>query len=97
MEKKYIKITNDNNKDIIYKIMIGDFEPVILRYCHNNVSNTYYGFRFECFIDGVKALLRTYPNFLLDVQDTYELNQWFKMKGFKSVEPSKTDLLIYNN
>lgn len=96
MEKTYFKITTDNN-DIIYKIMIGKGnEPVILVYCYNNVAKTYYGFKFDCFIDAVKSLLETYPNFLFDVQDANELQSWFGNKGFIEIEPTKLDLIIYN-
>ncbi len=95
MEKKYFKITKEN-KDIVYKIMIGNFEPVILVYCYNSIGNTYSGFRFECFIDGVKMLLRTYPNFLLDVEHSGDLNQWFKINNFIEIEPTELDLILYN-
>ena len=96
MEKSYFKITS-NNKDIIYKIMISNnIEPVILRYCYNNIGKTYYGFKFDCFVDGVKSLLETYPNFLFDVQDTNELQDWFGNKGFIETQPTEMDLIIYD-
>jgi hypothetical protein len=96
MEKTYFKLTR-NNKDIVYKIMIGNnIEPVILVYCYSKISQTYSGFRFECYVSGVKALLKTYPNFLLDVQDTNELQDWFGNKGFIETQPTEMDLIIYD-
>jgi hypothetical protein len=95
MEKTYFKFTRNNN-DIIYKIKIGNGEPVILVYCFNNIAKTHYGFKFDCFVDGVKTLLRTYPNFLIDVQDTNELERWFDNKGFNQVQPTEMDLIIYD-
>lgn len=82
-----------SDKDILYIVHPYENTTIILRDCYNSIGDSYMGIQIEAFIENIRGLLRTYPNFLevVDLQPRREL----KELGFVQVEPTELEVMLY--
>lgn len=73
------------NNDYVIKVTYADGCTVRLRYCYNNIGNSYSGTMIESFVESIRGLLRVCPNFF-DEFDTSDYNRSLMQLGFTEVE-----------
>ena len=80
-------------KDYLYLVCYSKHSTVRLHLVYNEISSTYMGVKLDGFVENIRGLLYSYPNFLevVGVDPTMELAKL----GFIKTEPSAMDLLLY--
>lgn len=82
-----------SGKDYLYLIHYSEHSTVALHLVYNEISSTYMGIKLDGFIENIRGLLRSYPDFLEVV--CLDPKRDLAKLGFKKTEATVLELLLY--
>lgn len=91
-KKTFAKITQPN-KSHKYIVEYAKDSTVIVEHSYNSISGTYIGVRVDGFVENIRGLLRTIPNFLDEV--TIDPCKELLRIGFEERQPTDLEILMY--
>ncbi len=65
-----------------------------LTYVYNNISGGYMGTQIECFIETIRGIQNTIPNFFEEFDDSNPVKS-LKYLGFEEVEATELEFKMY--
>ena len=80
-------------KGYLYLIHYSEHSTVALHLVYNEISSTYMGIKLDGFIENIRGLLSRYPDFLEVI--CLDPKRDLAKLGFKQVEPTVLELLLY--
>lgn len=89
-------IIQQPNKNKIFIVRIDKHSSFKLTLVYNSISDTYMGTTIDCFIETIRSIERTSPNFF-EIFEGNSPEESLKKMGFVLTPATQTDLLLYLN